>query len=277
MNITAKDLLDAGVHFGHQLRRWNPNFKPFLHDHLHGVSIIDLEKTHQKLEEASNFLSQITSKGKKVLMVGTKKQAQEIIREAAGLCQMPFCSNRWMGGTLTNFTTIQSSLQKYRRFLKMEEDGSINSIPKKEVAAIHRQMERMHRNFEGLIDVNELPAALLVVDIRHEDIAVAEARRLSIPVIGIVDTNSDPSQVDYPIPGNDDASKSIRIMIDVLVEGIQTGLESREAVQVQKTPTVVQPKADFGGNEEVEVTLPAGYGEGEDEASNEGASPKDAS
>lgn len=265
MNITAKDLLDAGVHFGHQLRRWNPNFKPFLHDHLHGVSIIDLEKTHQKLEETSNFLSQLASKGKKILFVGTKKQAQDIIREAAGLCQMPFCANRWMGGTLTNFTTIQSSLQKYRRFLKMEEDGSINSIPKKEVAAIHRQMERMHRNFEGLIDVNELPAALLVVDIRHENIAVAEARRLNIPVVGIVDTNSDPSQVDYPIPGNDDASKSIRIMVEVLVEGIQTGLESRETVQVQKTPTVVQPKTDFTGSEEVEVTLPAGYGEEEEE------------
>ncbi len=266
MDITPKDLLDAGVHFGHQVRRWNPGFKPYLHDHLHGISIIDLEKTHRLLEEAGNFVSGIVAKGKDILLVGTKKQAQEIIREAAGMTQMPFCANRWMGGTLTNFTTIQSSLQKYRKFLQMEEDGSINALPKKEVAAIRRQMERMHRNFEGLINVEALPAALFVVDVRHEDIAVAEARRLGIPVVGIVDTNSNPSLADYPIPGNDDASKSIRILTEVIVEAIQTGMESRESVHVQKTPTVVQPKQDFATDSDVEAIYPEDYDKDEREA-----------
>jgi len=214
MNITPKDLLDAGVHFGHQIRRWNPNFKPFLFDHRNGISIIDLGKTHEQLERAADFATETARAGRKILFVGTKRQAQEIVRESAAETRMPFCVNRWMGGTLTNFATIKSSLQKYRRFLEMEKDGSLDDLPKKEVAAIRRQMVRMHRNFEGMLDVNELPAALFVIDINYEDIAAAEARRLGIPVIGLVDTNSDPSGVDFPIPGNDDAAKSIRIVCE---------------------------------------------------------------
>ena len=178
---------------------------------------------------------------------------------------MPFCVNRWMGGTLTNFATIKSSLQKYRRFLDMEKDGSLDDLPKKEGAAIRRQMVRMNRNFEGMLDVNELPAALFVIDVNYEDIAVAEARRLGIPVIGLVDTNSDPSQVDYPVPGNDDAAKSIRIVAETIVEAIQNGLESREAVSMPKSSGPVLSRQDFSdADTEGEVTLPEGFTPEED-------------
>jgi len=260
MNITHKDLLDAGTHFGHQVRRWNPSFKPFLFDHRNGISIIDLEKTYAQLEQASDFVTSTVRSGKDILLVGTKRQAQEILREAAAETRMPFCVNRWMGGTLTNFATIKTSLQKYRRFLEMEKDGSLNDLPKKEGAAIRRQMVRMNRNFEGIIDVNELPSALFVVDVNFEDIAVEEARRLGIPVIALVDTNSDPSLVDYPIPGNDDAAKSIRIIVEAIVEAIQNGLENREAVSSSRAAGAVITRNEFRDAEsEGEVTLPEGF------------------
>jgi small subunit ribosomal protein S2 len=262
MNTTPKDLLDAGVHFGHQVRRWNPNFKPFLFDHRHGISIIDLEKTHQQLEKSCEFLTGVARAGKKILLVGTKRQAEEIIREAAAASQMPFCVNRWMGGTLTNFATIKTSLNKYRRFLEMENDGSLDKLPKKEGSAIRRQMVRMNRNFEGIIDINELPAALVIIDIRNEEIAVAEAKRLGIPVIALVDTNSDPSQVEFPIPGNDDAAKSVRIIVETLTEAIQDGLASRDAVNPSKGTGQVFARQEFNDEEtEGEVTLPEGFTE----------------
>ncbi len=259
MNITPKDLLDAGVHFGHQIRRWNPGFKPFIYDHLHGISIIDLEKTYNQLALASTFLADLVATGKDVLFVGTKKQAQEIIRESANITGMPFCANRWMGGTLTNFATIKQSLAKYRNFLQMESDGSLDKLPKKEGAAIRRQMQRMNRNFEGLINTNDLPAALIIVDIKTEDIAVAEAKRLGIPVLALVDTNSDPSDIDYPIPGNDDATKSIRIIFEVLVEAIQAGIENRVGGNNPKAFTPLIPEPEVTVNEDVEVTLPEGF------------------
>ncbi|MEM0967260.1 MAG: 30S ribosomal protein S2 [Verrucomicrobiota bacterium] len=267
MNITPKDLLDAGVHFGHQVRRWNPNFKPFLFDHRNGISIIDLEKTFAQLELASEFLTATVKSGKNVLFVGTKRQAQEIIREAASETRMPFCVNRWMGGTLTNFATIKSSLQKYRRFLSMEKDGSLNDLPKKEGAAIRRQMIRMNRNFEGILDIEEIPSALFVVDVKNEEIAVEEAQRLGIPVIGLVDTNSDPSLVDFPIPGNDDAAKSIRIVVEAIIEAIQNGLESREAVAMPKASGPMITRNTFSEVEsEGEVTLPKGFTPEEEDA-----------
>ena len=259
MNTTARDLFDAGVHFGHQVRRWNPAFKPFLFDHRHGISVIDLEKTCEQLEAATAYLTSVVSSGKDVLFVGTKKQAQEIIRESANQTGMPFCANRWMGGTLTNFATIRQSLGKYRKFLSMDSDGSLEKLPKKEGAAIRRQMQRMNRNFEGLVQTDDIPAALVVVDVKTEAIAIAEARRLGIPVIGLVDTNSDPSGIDYPIPGNDDATKSIRIILDTLVEAIQAGLEGRQRSGVQKGITPVIQSPEIIQSEEVEVTLPAGY------------------
>lgn len=263
MNTTPKDLLDAGVHFGHQLRRWNPKSKPYVYDNRNGISIIDLEKTHKLLEKAYAKIEEVVSSGKDVLFIGTKKQAQEIMREAATSCQMPFCVNRWMGGGLTNFATIKSSLAKYRRFLKMDQDGELEKLPGKEEAAIRRQMSRMNRNFEGMLEVNDLPAAVFVVDTKNEEIAVAEANRLGIPVIGLVDTNSDPTILDYPIPGNDDAVKSIRIIVETILEAAQNGLSQREAKRVQKNAGPIKREQIFEQQEDIEVTLPAGYGEDE--------------
>ncbi|MFW5874139.1 MAG: 30S ribosomal protein S2 [Verrucomicrobiota bacterium] len=270
MNTTPKDLLDAGVHFGHQLRRWNPKSKPYVYDNRNGISIIDLEKTHKLLEQACDFIEATIASGKDVLFIGTKKQAQEIIREAATSVQMPFCVNRWMGGGLTNFTTIKSSLAKYRKFLKMDQEGELAKLPGKEEAAIRRQMSRMNRNFEGMLEVNELPAAVFVIDSKTEEIAVAEANRLKIPVVGLVDTNSDPSLLDYPIPGNDDAVKSIRIIVDTILEAAQNGLAKREMKKVQKSAAPLVREQVFEQEEDVEVTLPAGYGEDEDKEKKEG-------
>ncbi|TVP78719.1 MAG: 30S ribosomal protein S2 [Puniceicoccaceae bacterium] len=266
MNTTPKDLLDAGVHFGHQLRRWNPKSKPYVYDNRNGISIIDLEKTHALLEKAYVKVEETIASGKDILFIGTKKQAQEIVREAATSCQMPFCVNRWMGGGLTNFTTIKSSLAKYRKFLKMDQAGELEKLPGKEEAAIRRQMSRMNRNFEGMLEVNDLPAVVFVIDTKNEEIAVAEANRLGIPVIGLVDTNSDPTVLDFPIPGNDDAVKSIRIIVETILEAAQNGLSRREAKKIQKNAGPIIREQVFEQQEDVEVTLPAGYGEDEEKA-----------
>jgi len=265
MNTTPKDLLDPGVHFGHQLRRWNPKSKPFVYDNRNGISIIDLEKTHACLEKACQKIEEIVAAGKEVLFIGTKKQAQEIVREAATACQMPFCVNRWMGGGLTNFATIKSSLVKYRKFLRMDQEGELDKLPGKEEAAIRRQMSRMNRNFEGILALESLPAAIFVIDTLNEEIAVAEANRLGIPVFGLVDTNSDPTLLDYPIPGNDDAVKSIRIIVETMMEAIQQGVAKREAQKVQKAAGPIVREQVFEQQEDVEVTLPAGYGEDEED------------
>lgn len=241
MNIEIRDLLDAGVHFGHQLRRWNPRSKPYVFDQRHGISIIDLEKTFNCLEAASKYVEDLVASGGDILLVGTKKQAQDLIREAAAATGMPFCSNRWMGGGLTNFSTIKRSIEKYKRYLAMEADGSMAKLPKKESSAIKREMARMHRNLEGMLELKELPKAVFVIDVKHEGIAVEETRRLKIPLVALVDTNSDPSLVTYPIPGNDDAVKSIRIIVEVIVEAIQNGLSQRESRRVSKpVPTAAR-------------------------------------
>lgn len=252
MNLEIKDLFDAGVHFGHQLRRKNPKSKAYIFDDRHGVSIIDLEKTHECLEKACAFVEDLVASGGDILFVGTKKQAQDIIREAATTTQMPYAVSRWMGGALTNFATIKRSLEKYKKFLKMEEDGSLDKLHKKEASAIRREMSRMHRNFEGFMQVEAPPQALFVIDTKTEYIAVAEANRLKIPVIALVDTNSDPELVDYPIPGNDDANKSIRLIVDTIVEAIQNGLNARQARQADKAMT---KQKSLDKKQEPEVTL----------------------
>jgi len=228
MNITINDLLDAGVHFGHQLRRFNPKAKKYVYDNRHGLSVIDLEQTYVLLDEAVTYIEELVSSGQNLLFVGTKRQAQEIIREAATACQMPFCANRWMGGTLTNYSTIKSSLDKYKNYLSMDADGSLDKLHNKEASAIRREMNRMQRNFEGLLELTELPAAIFVIDINHEQIAVTEANRMKVPLIALVDTNSDPNLIDKPIPGNDDSSKSIRVIVETIVEAVQNGLSIRE-------------------------------------------------
>ncbi len=228
MNITVKDLLDAGVHFGHQTRRWNPRSRPYIFDHRNGVSIIDLEKTHACLAAAAGFVEEVAAKGKEVLFVATKPQAQDVVRQAAQSTGMPFAVNRWLGGTLTNFATIKKSLDKYRTYLRMEQDGSLAKMHKKEGAAVRREMSRMQRNFEGLLEYRDLPAAVIVIDTKLEEIAVNEANRLGIPVVGLCDSNSDPTLLQFPIPGNDDAAKAIRLVVEALTQAVQSGVARRK-------------------------------------------------
>ncbi len=228
MELDYESMVESGVYFGHQVRRWNPKFGPYLYKHVHGISIIDLERTHECLENAIQFLIEQVKEGADVLLVGTKPQAQELIRELGQAVNMPFCANRWLGGCLTNFETVKASLAKFKHFLAMEESGELNKLPKKESAAIRREMVRMQRSFEGIRNLEKRPSILFVVDATHEAIAIREARRLQIPVIGIVDTNSDPTVLDFPIPANDDSIKSLRVIFEFLQEAIQQGIELRK-------------------------------------------------
>ena len=255
MNITVKDLLDAGVHFGHQTRRWNPKSRPFIFDHRNGVSIIDLEKSHACLAAAAAFLEETAAKGKEVLFVATKPQAQEVVRQAAKSTGMPFAVNRWLGGTLTNFTTIKKSLDSYRTYLRMEQDGSLAKMHKKEGAAVRREMARMQRNFEGLLEYRDLPAAMIVIDTKHEAIAVNEANRLKIPVIGLCDSNSDPSVLQFPVPGNDDAAKSIRLVVEVLTQAVQNGMARRKVERDPRKTVTPVARAEGGDSAQPEVTI----------------------
>lgn len=228
MNLTPKDLLDAGVHLGHQTKRWNPRSKPYIFDHRQGITIIDLEKTHAALTKACAFVESLVAGGGDVLLIGTKRQAQELIREAATATGMPYVTTRWMGGTLTNFETIKKSLAKFKKYQAMDASGELAKFSSKEESAIRREMARMTRNFDGIIGLTGLPAAVFIIDTNYEEIAVAEAKRMNIPSIGLVDTNSDPTQLTHPIPGNDDAAKSVRIIIETVVEAITQGLAHRE-------------------------------------------------
>lgn len=256
MNITPKDLLDAGVHLGHQTRRWNPRSKPYVFGHRQGITIIDLEKTQAALEKACAFLENLVASGDDVLLVGTKRQAQELIREAAAATNMPYVTTRWMGGTLTNFETIKKSLAKFKKYQAMDASGDLAKLPKKEESAVRREMARMTRNFDGIVGLVALPGAVFVVDVNYEEIAVREAKRMNIASIGLVDTNSDPTLLTHPIPGNDDATKSIRIIIDAVVESIQKGLAQRETRHtvrpVDKTDAPAAAPAAAG-----EVAVPA--------------------
>ena len=229
MNVTPKDLLDAGVHFGHQTRRWNPRSKPFVFDHRQGISIIDLGKTHAARAKACAFVEETVGNGGNLLFVGTKRQAKEIVREAATSTGMPFCVDRWLGGTLTNYETVKRSIAKYKKYQQQETSGEMAKLASKEVAAIKREMVRMQKNFSGIVDMPGLPTAMFVVDVNHEKIAVAEAARAGIPCVGIADTNSDPTTLSHPIPGNDDAVKSIRIIVEAIVAAVQNGLSQRDS------------------------------------------------
>jgi small subunit ribosomal protein S2 len=229
ISLTIKDLLDAGVHFGHQTKRWNPRSKPYIFDHRQGITIIDLGKTHAALEKACTFVEDTVGNGGTILFVGTKRQAQDIIREAATSTNMPYCVDRWLGGTLTNYGTVKRSIAKFKKYQQMETSGELAKLPSKEEAAIKREMGRMQRNFNGIADMGDLPSAMFIVDVNHEKIAVAEGNRCSIPTIGLVDTNSDPSLLTYPIPGNDDAVKSVRIIVEAIVAAVQSGLAQRDS------------------------------------------------
>lgn len=223
-----KELLDAGVHFGHLKRKWNPNMAPYIFMERNGIHIIDLEKTVVKIEEAASALKQIAKSGRKVLFVATKKQAREIVAERINKIQMPYVTERWPGGMLTNFPTIRKAVKKMSSIDKKTADGTYDTLSKRERLQIMRHRAKLEKQLGSIADLTRLPAVLFVVDVSKEYIAVREANRLTIPVIAMVDTNSDPSNVDFPIPANDDASKSISLIIDIMAKAIEEGLDERK-------------------------------------------------
>ena len=232
--VSMKQLLEAGVHFGHQTRRWNPKMAPYIYTERNGIYIIDLQKTVKKLEEAYNFVRDCSANGGNILFVGTKKQAQDAIKEEAARCGGYYVNARWLGGMLTNFRTMRTRIDRLAQLRKMEEDGTFAMLPKKEVIKHQAEIEKLEKYLGGVKEMKKLPGALFIVDTRKERNAIAEAHRLGIPVVAIADTNCDPDEIDYPIPGNDDAIRAIRlissIMATAMIEGRQ-GEQTEEAAQ----------------------------------------------
>ena len=232
--VSMKALLESGVHFGHQTRRWNPKMAQYIFTERNGIYIIDLQKTVKKVEEAYRFTKEMAETGRPILFVGTKKQAQEAIKEEAERCGMFYVNERWLGGMLTNHKTIKTRIDKLRKLEKMEEEGVFNVLPKKEVIKLRAEKEKLEKYLNGIKDMPELPAAIFVVDPRKENIAIQEAHRLGIPVIGIVDTNCDPEQLDFAIPGNDDAIRAVKLitgaMATAIIEGRQAIADDQEEV-----------------------------------------------
>ena len=221
----VQSLLEAGVHFGHQTRKWNPKMKPYIYGEKSGIYIINLEKTMLALTRACNFIRDIAASGAPILFVGTKPQAQPVVQEAAKRCGMYYVSHRWLGGMLTNYATIKNSVRRYKQLIQMRDDGTFELLKKKEVAVLEKEITKHEKNLAGIVEMDRLPGALFVIDAKHEDIAVKEANRLGIPVVAIVDTDSDPDRIDYPIPGNDDAIRSIKLLTSVVGDSLLEGLQ----------------------------------------------------
>ncbi len=228
MIISMKQLLEAGVHFGHQTRRWNPKMAPYIFTERNGIYIIDLQRTVKKIEEAYNFVRDLARDGGKILFVGTKKQAQEAVKEEAERCGMFYVNVRWLGGTLTNFQTIRRRIERLKELERMEEEGTFTVLPKKEVARLRGEKEKLERYLGGIKEMKNLPDALFIIDPRKERIAVAEGRRLGIPIVAIVDTNCDPDEVDYVIPGNDDAIRAVRLLTSKMADAVLEGLQGQD-------------------------------------------------
>ncbi len=228
--ITMKGLLEAGVHFGHQTRRWNPKMAPYIFTERNGIYIIDLQKTVKKVEEAYDFMKDIVANGGNVLFVGTKKQAQEAIESEAKRCNMHFINQRWLGGMLTNYNTIKRRINRLHELEKMEEDGIFDLLPKKEVIQLRHEAERLEKFLGGIKNMNGIPDVLFVVDPRKERIAVKEAQILGIPVVGIVDTNCDPDEIDYVIPGNDDAIRAVKLITETIANAV---IEAKQGEQIE--------------------------------------------
>jgi small subunit ribosomal protein S2 len=241
--IAVKDLLEAGVHFGHQTKRWNPKMKSYIFGERNGIYIMDLGKTAKLLREAESFIQDLAAQGRTVLFVGTKRQAQDAIAEEAQRCGMFYVNQRWLGGLLTNFTTIQRSLARLRDLEAMVTDGRYDTLSKKEIARLEKEKRKLQKNLDGIRQMGQLPDALFVVDTRNEQIAVDEARKLKIPVIGVVDTNGDPDQVDFVIPGNDDALRAIRLFSSRVADAVLEGRGVRESA------TAETPEGDEGGED----------------------------
>ncbi|WP_433542639.1 30S ribosomal protein S2 [Neomoorella humiferrea] len=223
-----KQLLEAGVHFGHQTRRWNPKMAPYIFTERNGIYIIDLQRTVKMIEEAYNFVRDLARNGGMILFVGTKKQAQEAVKEEAERCGMFYVNVRWLGGTLTNFQTIRRRIERLKELERMEEEGTFEVLPKKEVARLRHEKEKLERYLGGIKEMRNLPDALFIIDPRKERIAVAEGRRLGIPIVAIVDTNCDPDEIDYVIPGNDDAIRAVRLLTSKIADAVLEGLQGQD-------------------------------------------------
>lgn len=234
--ISMKQLLEAGVHFGHQTRRWNPKMAPYIFTERNGIYIIDLQKTVKKVDEAYNFIREVAAAGENILFVGTKKQAQEAMKEEATRCNMFFVNERWLGGMLTNFKTMRTRIARLNQLQKMQADGTFDLLPKKEVIKLQLEIAKLEKYLGGVKDMKELPGALFVVDSRKEKNAIAEARKLGIPIVAIVDTNCDPDEIDYVIPGNDDAIRAIKLISQTMANAV---LEGKQGEQLE-----VEAKAD---------------------------------
>ena len=236
--VAMKQLLEAGVHFGHQTRRWDPKMAEYIFQARNGIHIIDLQKTSKKLDEAYAFVKEQAEEGKTVLFVGTKKQAQECMKEAAIKCGMFYVDQRWLGGMLTNFETIRARVQRLKDLETMAEDGTFDVLPKKEVILLKKEMEKLERNLGGIKEMDKLPGVIFLVDPKKERIAVLEAKKLGIPVVGLVDTNCNPEELDYPIPGNDDAIRAVKLIADVIANAVIEGKqgESFEAQAEEEQP-----------------------------------------
>ena len=235
--VAMKQLLEAGVHFGHQTRRWDPKMAEYIFQARNGIHIIDLQKTSKKLDEAYAFLKEQAEEGKTVLFVGTKKQAQECVKEAAEKCGMYYVDQRWLGGMLTNFDTIRARVQRLKDLEAMQEDGTFDVLPKKEVILLKKEMEKLERNLGGIKEMDKIPGVIFLVDPKKERIAVLEAKKLKIPVIGLVDTNCNPEEVDYAIPGNDDAIRAVKLIADVMANAV---IEGRQGESFETTETEEQ-------------------------------------
>ncbi len=250
--VAMKQLLEAGVHFGHQTRRWDPKMAEYIFQARNGIHIIDLQKTSKKLDEAYSFMKEQAEEGKTVLFVGTKKQAQECVKEAAEKSGMYYVDQRWLGGMLTNFGTIRKRIDRLNELEKMQEDGTFDVLPKKEVILLKKEMEKLQKNLGGIKDMKEMPGVMFVVDPKKERIAILEARKLGIPVVGLIDTNCNPEDVDYAIPGNDDAIRAVKLIADVMAnaiiegrqgEALEMDSESEENVNLEEEPTSIEEVA----------------------------------
>ena len=255
--VAMKQLLEAGVHFGHQTRRWDPKMAEYIFQARNGIHIIDLQKTSKKIDEAYAFLKEQAEEGKTVLFVGTKKQAQECMKEAAIRCGMYYVDQRWLGGMLTNFETIRARVQRLKDLETMQEDGTFDVLPKKEVILLKKEMEKLERNLGGIKEMEQLPGVIFLVDPKKERIAVLEAKKLNIPVIGLVDTNCNPEEVDYAIPGNDDAIRAVKLIADVMANAIIEGrqgesYEVAEEQDVEEEATDMEQVVEVTENEEIE-------------------------
>ena len=244
--VAMKQLLEAGVHFGHQTKRWDPKMAEYIYQARNGIHIIDLQKTSKKIDEAYAFIKEVAEDGKDILFVGTKKQAQECVKEAAIKSNMYYVDQRWLGGMLTNFKTIRKRVERLNKLEQMQEDGTFDVLPKKEVAALKNEMEKLEKNLGGIKEMTRMPGAMFVVDPKNERIAVLEAKKLNIPIVGLIDTNCNPEDVDYPIPGNDDAIRAVKLITDVMANAI---IEGRQGEILEQEP--MQQEAIE--NEEAEV------------------------